>query len=118
MKVGEGINTVLLVAIVVLLGMLLWERYEGDAQAQASGAAISTIAIAGQVSATQQPLYIIDTRAQVILVYEYALNGGGLAFTAARTYRYDKEVEEFMRMPDTRFPSVSEMKMQVRKKRR
>jgi len=118
MKLERKLNTVLLVTIAVLLAALLWERYEREAQAQGAGSAISTIVLAGQVEANQQPLYLIDTRSQVILVYEYSLPGNGLAFTAARVYRYDKEVEEFMRTPDDRWPSVNDVKNQVRKKRR
>jgi len=42
-----------------------------------------------------QTVYIVDAREQVLLVYEYGLGRGPLEFVAARTFKFDKLVEEY-----------------------
>jgi hypothetical protein len=114
---GSRLSTALLVVVVVLLALVVLVEFRGErvAVAQSEMAAAHIIGLTGQVSATQQPIYIIDTRSQVLLVYEYRLNGQGLGLMAARSFKYDKEILEFNPMDGQlqKSPSVQEVQRQV-----
>ncbi|MBM4044763.1 MAG: hypothetical protein FJ279_06605 [Planctomycetes bacterium] len=122
---SRRLNTVLLSVAIVLLALLLLVELRGDrvAVAQSEGSAAHVIGLTGLpiTQGTQQPIYIIDTRAQVLLVYEYRFNGQGLGLTGARSFKYDKEFLEFNPMEATQFqksPSVEEVRKAVSGARR
>ena len=118
----ERMNVVLLGIIVVLLAMLLFDRGSSRfALAQSSsGSAAGLVGMVGMVEDRHQPLYLIDTREQVILVYEYIIPNGGLQLCAARTYKYDKSIEMMNQAErvEVTNPSVDDIKGNVRKRKR
>ena len=69
------------------------------ARAQDSGAGGgSAFAIAGQLSRDSYGLYLIDYEDATICVYQY-LPGAGLRLMAARTYRFDRRLDEYKTEP-------------------
>jgi len=50
---------------------------------------------------------------QVIMVYEYGVQGDGLGLASARSYKYDKQLEQYGR---SNFgPKVDKIKKEIRK---
>jgi hypothetical protein len=80
-----------LLVIVEMSGSGVW------AQAT-SGAVGSTMAmITGEPSPNQdEPIFIVDSRNETICIYEFNVGTRKFGLKAARTYKYDKEIEEFM----------------------
>ena len=86
-------NTILLIVISVLLAILIFKNSANYVIAQGDGNARHVFGLVGERQGNRQPLYLIDTEEQTIMVYEY-FQGGGLGFVAARTYKYDKKLQE------------------------
>lgn len=87
------INTILLVIISLLLAILIFKNSANYVIAQGDGNARHVFGLVGERQGNRQPLYLIDTEEQAIMVYEY-FQGGGLGFVAARNYKYDKKLQE------------------------
>ena len=66
-----------------------------EAVGQGDGSAAHLIALTGAMEDKVQTVYVVDAREQVLLVYEYGLGRGALDFVAARTFKFDKLVEEY-----------------------
>lgn len=87
------INTILLIIISLLLAILIFKNSANYVIAQGDGNARHVFGLVGERQGNRQPLYLIDTEEQAIIVYEY-FQGGGLGFVAARNYKYDKKLQE------------------------
>ena len=86
-------NTILLIIISLLLSILIFKNSTNYVIAQGDGNARRVFGLVGERQGNRQPLYLIDTEEQVIMVYEY-FQGGGLGFAAARNYKYDRKLQE------------------------
>lgn len=87
------VPTLLLIIIAVLLVILIVKNTPNYVIAQGEGNARHVFGIVGERQGNRQPLYLVDTDEQTIMVYEY-FQGGGLGFVAARNYRFDKKIQE------------------------
>lgn len=97
MKKKIGIYTILLSVIIALLLILIFKDQPEYVNAQGDGAAGGVFGLIGQRQGNREPLYLIDTQKQVILVYEYAPQGEGLGLVSARNYAYDRQLEDYGR---------------------
>ena len=93
MRKTYRINTILLIIISLLLAILIFKNSANYVIAQGDGNARRVFGLVGERQGNRQPLYLIDTEEQAIMVYEY-FQGGGLGFVAARNYKYDKKLQE------------------------
>ena len=93
MRKTYRINTILLIIISLLLAILIFKNSANYVIAQGDGNARHVFGLVGERQGSRQPLYLIDTEEQAIMVYEY-FQGGGLGFVAARNYKYDKKLQE------------------------
>ena len=62
-------------------------------QPTASGGARGVFAFSGQLAKGVYGLYMVDVDAMTVWVYEYLPNKGCLRLAAARTWRYDRYLE-------------------------
>ena len=86
-------NTILLIIISLLLSILIFKNSTNYVIAQGDGNARHVFGLVGERQGNRQPLYLIDTEEQAIMVYEY-FQGGGLGFAAALNYKYDRKLQE------------------------
>ena len=86
-------NTLLLAVIAVLLILLIFKNSANYVIAQGDGNARHVFGLVGERQGNRQPLYLIDTEEQAIMVYEY-FQGGGLGLVAARNYKYDRKLQD------------------------
>ena len=63
------------------------------AQAMTSGGARGVFAFSGQLSKGVYGVYVVDVDAMTIWAYEYLSHKGCLRLAAARTWRYDRYLE-------------------------
>ncbi len=89
------IHVGVLVACSLVVGAVIGAATVGDAMAGSEGTARHVVALAGEKNGTDQALYIVDTLEQTVVVYEYSLGRGGLHLSAARSFKYDKKLEDF-----------------------
>lgn len=109
MKKKFNVYTVLLSAIIVLLLIIIFRTQPQYVNAQGDGAAGNIFGLIGQRQGNREPLYLIDTQEQVIMVYEYAPQGEGLGLASTRSYKYDKQLESFGRSHGPKIENVMEM---------
>ncbi len=110
-----GLNTILLGVVVVLLVLVLIKTPPNYVAAQGGGGAAArhVFAVVGSRQNNREPFYLVDTRQEVIMVYEYGVQGDGLGLTSARSYKYDKLLEQYGR---SHFgPKVDGVKREIRK---
>ncbi|OHB36015.1 MAG: hypothetical protein A2Y08_04235 [Planctomycetes bacterium GWA2_40_7] len=93
MRKTYRINTILLIVISLLLAILIFKNSANYVIAQGDGNARHVFGLVGERQGNRQPLYLIDTEEQTLMVYEY-FQGGGLGFVAARNYKYDKKLQD------------------------
>ena len=86
-------NTILLIVISLLLVILIFKNSANYVIAQGDGNARHVFGLVGERQGSRQPIYLIDTEEQTIMVYEY-FQGGGLGLVAARNYKYDRKLQE------------------------
>jgi len=90
---------VIAVCLVVIAVTLLVRSGEGPpggaawAQPVASGGARGTFAFSGQLSKNTYGVYMVDLDAMTIWAYEYLAEKGCMRLAAARTWRYDRYLE-------------------------
>ena len=111
--------TITIVALLgIIIGMMISGRDAVAAGTSSPGAASHLTALAGHVIANDQPIYVVDSREEVLLVYEYGLGQNGLKFVACRTFKYDKLLSEFtIQATGGRSPSPEDVR-KTKKKRR
>jgi hypothetical protein len=94
-----GLNTVLLGVVIVLLVLVLIKTSPDYVIAQGDGGAGAkhVFAIVGNRANNREPFYLVDTRQEVIMAYEYGVQGDGLGLVSVRSYKYDKLLEQYGR---------------------
>jgi len=94
---------VIAAALVVIAGVLVFRRDAGPvswlenpalAQPVSSGGARGLFAFSGQLSKSAYGLYMVDMDTMTVWVYEYEPQKGCLRLAAARTWRYDRYLED------------------------
>ena len=112
-----GLNTVLLGVVIVLLVLVLIKASPNYVVAQGAGGGGAgtkhVFAVVGNRANMREPFYLVDTRQEVIMVYEYGVQGDGLGLTYARSYKYDKLLEQYGRRNFG--PTVDTIKKEIRK---
>jgi hypothetical protein len=113
-----GLNTILLGIVIVLLLLVLIKTSPNYVIAQGDGGAGTrhVFAVVGSQQNNREPFYLVDTKQEVIMVYEYGVEGDGLGLTSARSYKYDKLLKQYGR---SNFgPKVEKIKKEIESKRR
>ncbi|HOX40001.1 MAG TPA: hypothetical protein PL033_18615 [Candidatus Brocadiia bacterium] len=106
-------NMVMAASAVLVCGLLIAQSLR-KAEAQSEGAAQNVIAVAvGSSVRNTIVLFLIDSREQSVMCYDYDVGGGGgLRLKVARTYRYDKSLPDFVNRRDEETP-VDRMRMML-----
>ncbi len=111
------LNTVLLGVVIVLLVLVLIKTSPDYVVAQGQGGGGSgaehVFAVVGNRANNREPFYLVDTRQEVIMVYEYGVQGDGLGLSSVRSYKHDKLLEEYGR--NSFGPKVGKIKKEIRK---
>jgi predicted ABC-type sugar transport system permease subunit len=108
--------TILFGVIITLLVLILVKNSPNYVVAQGDGGARHVFAVVGNQQANREPFYLVDTRQEVIMVYEYGVQGEGLGLVTTRSYKYDKQLEQYGR---TYFgPKVDKIRKELEKTRR
>jgi hypothetical protein len=113
-----GLNTMLLGVIIMLLVLILVKNSPNYVVAQGDGGAFAkhVFGVVGNQQANRESFYLVDTRQEVIMVYEYGVQGEGLGLVSTRSYKYDKLLEEYGR---SHFgPQVDKIKKEIEKTRK
>ena len=101
MVIKYGLNTILLGVIIMLLVLILVKNSPNYVAAQVPGSAAARaghiLAIVGHKQANRESFYLVDTRQEVIMAYEYGIQGEGLGLVTTRSYKYDKLLEQYGR---------------------
>ncbi len=110
-----GLNTILLGVVIILLVLLFIKISPNYVVAQGDGGAGAkhVFALVGNRQNNRESFYLVDTRQEVIMVYEYGVQGDGLGLASARSYKYDKLLEQYGR--STFGPKVDRIKKEIRK---
>ena len=115
MKQKIGIHTIMLsIVVVLLIAIIIFKNPIQNVNAQADGSARHVFGLIGKRHGNKEPLYLIDTQEQVIMVYEYSVQGEGLGLVTVRSYKYDKQLEAFGKSFGT---DVEKIKERLLKKR-
>jgi len=100
-----AVNIGLILIAVVLSSILIDGHTRQPVFAQSEGEVGNIIAIAGQYrSRDEEPLFLIDTKDQVLLVYEYQIQTNYFSFRAVRRFEWD------MLEKDNNFAPIGKMK--------
>jgi len=113
-----GLNTILLGVIIVLLVLVLVKTSPNYVIAQGDGGAGArhVFALVGNQQANRESFYLVDTRQEVIMAYEYGVQGEGLGLVTTRSYKYDKLLDQYGR---SNFgPTVEKIKQETEKVKR
>ncbi|NOZ19524.1 MAG: hypothetical protein GXP25_00385 [Planctomycetes bacterium] len=83
-------NVGLALIAVALAGGLIVQRTQAPVLAQSSGEVSDIIAIAGQDRPRDdEPLFLIDTKNQVLMAYEYQIQTNNFALRGVRRFTWD-----------------------------
>ncbi len=111
------LNTILLGVVIVLLVLVLIKASPNYVAAQGAGGggagARHVFAVVGTQMNNREPFYLVDTKQEVIMVYEYGVQGDGLGLTSVRSYKYDKLLEQYGRSHIG--PKVDQIKKEIMK---
>ena len=113
-----GLNTILLGVVIVLLLFVLFKTSPNYVIAQGDGGAGArhVFAVVGNQQSNRESFYLVDTQQEVIMVYEYGVQGEGLGLVSTRSYKYDKLLQQYGR---SNFgPKVDKIKKAIESKRR
>jgi len=80
-----------------------------SAQAQSEGRTSGVICVVGQEVNGYAPIVLVDVPDQSIMVYEYSYGNDRIELTAARTYRFDKQMADWQ----TEGPTVETVRQWV-----
>lgn len=72
------------------------------AQDTAAGGGEGVFVVAGQVTPETYGLYLVDVRRGAICVYQYVPGTRKLQLLAARTFMFDRQLENYNTLPDPR----------------
>ncbi len=112
------LNTILFGVVITLLVLILVKNSPNYVVAQGGGGsgAGHVFAVVGNKQANRESFYLVDTRQEVIMVYEYGVQGEGLGLVTTRSYRYDKQLEQYGK---TYFgPKVDKIRKELEKVRK
>ena len=105
-----------LVGVVAVLATLLVVQCLRDGSRYAfgqvsEGAAGYVVGIVGPAYQSRLPIFLIDNKRQTMLVYEYHQENRELFLRAARTFRYDREIDDegFTKYSTSKGPSVKDV---------
>lgn len=120
----NGWLVIVLAAAVGVLGTLLVVRQSGEfmpsAYGQVSPGVVTgnAVAMLGQTTNSLTPLFIVDTKAQTILVYEYNHSNRKMYLRIARSFTADRELQDsgFGSQDQYKGPSVKEVQDMIRGK--
>jgi hypothetical protein len=71
-----------------------------SAQAQSSsGSAGGVICVVGDQLNGYAPICLVDVREQTLLVYEYSYSDDRIELTSARTFAFDKQLQNYQTKP-------------------
>ncbi len=111
-----GLNTILLGIVIVLLLLVLFKTSPNYVIAQGDGSTRHVFAVVGTQQSNREPFYLVDTRQEVIMVYEYGVQGEGLGLITTRSYKYDKLLKQY---GTSNFgPKVEKIKKAIESKKR
>ncbi len=110
-------------ALALSAGALLWAAGAGEAQdirAGAAGGGGNVLVVAGQVTSDSYGLYLVDTRANTLCVYQWRPSAAKpgimeLRLMAARNFAFDLQLEDFNNEKQT---SPAEIRKMVAEQRR
>ncbi len=110
--------TILLGVVITLLVLILVKNSPNYVVAQGGGGsgAGHVFAVVGNQQANREPFYLVDTRQEVIMVYEYGVQGEGLGLVSTRSYKYDKQLEQYGK--SHLGPKVDKIRKELEKTRR
>jgi len=105
-----GLSPAAWMVLVVLTAVAAWLVFEVGASAApgvpqpvaGSAASGSVMVVAGKVARDTYGLYMVDLDKRTICVYESLAGTGKLRLVAARTYAYDRELDEYNTEPSPR----------------
>ena len=105
-----GASSAAWMALAVLVALAAWLIFEAGANVAAAGAQPATgsaasgsvLAVAGQVTRDTYGLYMVDLDNRTICVYQWLAKSRKLRLMAARTYTYDRELDEYNTEPSPR----------------
>jgi len=111
---AEGTWKTALVAVVALAAgvVLAGSGLLDSAQAQSEGRTSGVICVVGEQRNGYAPIVLIDVPDQSIMVYEYSYSDDRIELTAARTYRFDKQLADFQ----TEGPTVDTVRQWVNRR--
>ena len=87
-------------AFIVLVSLVAGAFLAGSgilpgARAQSEGRAGNIICVMGRDRNGYAPIVLVDGREQTVLVYEYSYANHRIELTSARTYEFDRLINEF-----------------------
>ena len=85
------------------------------AMAQETSSVPYMVGITGPERNSRMPLFLIDTRKEIILTYEYNSSRRTLDLVRVRTYLYDRQLEDYTNPEHAGGPSVSDVRRELRK---
>ncbi|NOZ19525.1 MAG: hypothetical protein GXP25_00390 [Planctomycetes bacterium] len=85
----------LLAVIVLLLAAVAWTAVVGEKVAAQEGTGRFMIGVVGFWRDNSEPVFIIDTRKQMISIYEFDSEQNTLDLMAVRSYEYDRKLIDF-----------------------
>ena len=107
-------KTVVIVLVSVTAGFCLaGSGLLSRADAVSEGQTQGVIALMGDVSANNAPIVLVDVPDQTVLVYEYSYQNDRIELTSARTFRYDKLLQDW----ETDGPTVEQVRQAVQSQR-
>jgi hypothetical protein len=71
------------------------------AYGQSGGMTSGVICVVGDVYAAYAPIVLVSVPDQSVVVYEYSYQGRQIRLAGARTYQYDKLLQDFQNLPPT-----------------
>ncbi len=103
---GRSARTVVVVLLAALAGGL-WLQVgrsfaQDDAIVPASQPGSSIIAVTGQITKDTYGVYLVDTQAQTICVYQYVAPSKILRLLASRTFTFDMMLDAYNTEPSPR----------------
>jgi len=110
-----------LVAIIAILATVLVSSALAPRYAAAqtdSGSADYVVALVGTQKSSRSPLFLIDSKAQSIMVYEYDQSLRRFYLRAVRSFGYDRKLEDksYHRLGQGSGPSVKDVRGDLRRK--
>ena len=99
----------------LVLGYLIGKATMPEVQAQGMVSnAGNTIVVAGAERSARIPIFLVDTREQTVCVYRYDFNANSLELSAARSYEWDKKIQQYGR---SRGPTPAQVRSLVTRNR-